>query len=218
MHHTGPPAKQARSLPRNQVKTVMDAWNGYHSIPFRVEDQDKTTFLTEEGRYRYCRAPMGFLASGDAYTHRYDLIVLGIPRLTCSQVKKTSLSQLCLNITTRVSTNELNKKHDVGDPCLTPMAAVITAVPKILFVTLYMAPMAKSVIKPHPRRFKIPNSLFLGTRSWALEKSTYATKSFHLFLAHISTIRQRVKICSMQLLLGWARACSLCGVNHCDNR
>ena len=30
-HHTMPPAKQACSVPRNQVKTVMDAWNSYHS-------------------------------------------------------------------------------------------------------------------------------------------------------------------------------------------
>ena len=81
-HRTVPPAKQAHSIPRNQVKTVMDMWNGYHSIPLHVQDQDKTTFLTEERRHRISRAPMGFVASGNAYTQRYDLIMAGIPRLT----------------------------------------------------------------------------------------------------------------------------------------
>ena len=61
--------------------TCTDAWNGYHAIPIKEEDRHKTTFLTEHGRYRYCRAPMGFLASGDAYTHRYDTIVGDIPRM-----------------------------------------------------------------------------------------------------------------------------------------
>lgn len=81
-HHTVPPAKQARAVPPNTVKTVTDAWNGYHAIPIRQEDRHKTTFITEEGRFRYCRAPMGFLASQDAYTHRYDAIVAGFQRTT----------------------------------------------------------------------------------------------------------------------------------------
>ena len=80
-HHTVPPAQQVRAIPPGQLMTVTDAWNGYHAIPIRQEDRHKTTFLTEYERYRYCRAPMGFLASCDAYTHRYDLIVADIPRL-----------------------------------------------------------------------------------------------------------------------------------------
>ena len=80
-HHTVPPAQQVRAIPPGQLMTVTDAWNGYHAIPIRQEDRHKTTFLTEYGRYRYCRAPMGFIASGDAYTHQYDLIVADIPRL-----------------------------------------------------------------------------------------------------------------------------------------
>ena len=81
-HHTVPPAKQARSMPRNQIKAVTDAWNGYHSIPINAEDRDKLTFITEDGRYRYCHAPMGFLSSGDTYTHRYDLIIANVPWVT----------------------------------------------------------------------------------------------------------------------------------------
>ena len=80
-HHTVPPAQQARAVPKHQIMTVTDAWNGYHAIPIKAEDRHKTTFITEYGRYRYRRAPMGFLASGDAYTHRYDMIVADLPRL-----------------------------------------------------------------------------------------------------------------------------------------
>lgn len=79
-HHTVPPAKQARSIPPGVFKTVTDAWNGYHSIEIRPEDRHKTTFLTEQGRYRYKRAPMGFLASQDAYTERYDAIIADVSR------------------------------------------------------------------------------------------------------------------------------------------
>ena len=79
-HHTIPPAKQARAIPPETHKTVTDAWNGFHSIEIRQEDRHKTTFLTEQGRYRYRRAPMGFLTSQDAYSDRYDRIIADVPR------------------------------------------------------------------------------------------------------------------------------------------
>ena len=34
-----------------------------------------TTFITPWGRYRYKVAPQGFIASGDAYTQRFDAII-----------------------------------------------------------------------------------------------------------------------------------------------
>ena len=59
---------------------MTDAWNGFHSIEILPEDQHKTTFLTEQGRFRYRRASMGFLASQDAYTERFDAIITDVPR------------------------------------------------------------------------------------------------------------------------------------------
>ena len=32
-HHTFSPFLQARSVPAGKKKTVLDAWNGYHSVP-----------------------------------------------------------------------------------------------------------------------------------------------------------------------------------------
>ena len=42
------------------------------------EDREFTTFITPWGRYRYIAAPQGWLASGNAYTHRYDFIAEGV--------------------------------------------------------------------------------------------------------------------------------------------
>ena len=57
----------------------MDAWNGYHSIPLAEEDRHLTTFLTPWGRLRYRVLPQGYLAAGDAYTHRYDQVTRDFP-------------------------------------------------------------------------------------------------------------------------------------------
>ena len=61
---------------------MLDAWNGYHSIPIRKEDRHLTTFITQWGRYRYKTAPQGYIASGDGYTRRYDEIVAHIKNKT----------------------------------------------------------------------------------------------------------------------------------------
>ena len=81
-HHTPSPFHQARSVPPNTKKTVLDAWNGYHSVPIREEDRHLTTFITPWGRYRYKTTPQGYIASGDGYTRRYDALVTDINNKT----------------------------------------------------------------------------------------------------------------------------------------
>ena len=44
------------------------------------ESQPLTTFIMELGRFMYFRMPQGYLASGDAYTHRYDEVIKDIAR------------------------------------------------------------------------------------------------------------------------------------------
>ena len=63
-HHCPSPFHQARAVPRNTRKTILNAWNGYHSVPLREEDRHFTTFITPWGRYRYMTAPQGHIASG----------------------------------------------------------------------------------------------------------------------------------------------------------
>ena len=71
-HYTPTPFEIVSTTPKNKIKTILDAWNGYHSLPLSSSAKDKTTFITEWGRYHYQRAPMCYHASGDAYTRRFD--------------------------------------------------------------------------------------------------------------------------------------------------
>ena len=76
------PFNQALLIPAYTRKTVLDAWNGYHSLPFSLSAQNATTFIIEWGRYCYHRAQQGFHASGDACTQRFDDITIDMPRQT----------------------------------------------------------------------------------------------------------------------------------------
>ena len=81
-HFTRTPFSIVSSIPVNTQKTVLDAWNGYHSLPLSASARNATTFITEWGRYRYKRAPMGHHASGDAYTRRFDDITQDFERVS----------------------------------------------------------------------------------------------------------------------------------------
>ena len=81
-HHTPTPFHVVSVVPNHTKKTVIDAWNGYHSVKLDPESRDATTFITEWGRYRYLCAPQGFHASNDGYTKRFDDITCGFPRVT----------------------------------------------------------------------------------------------------------------------------------------
>ena len=80
-HHTQTPWALVSSVPAKQVKSVLDCWHGYHSVPIAEEDRPLTTFLTPWGTYRYKTCPQGFLSAGDTYTHRMDNIIGHTPRL-----------------------------------------------------------------------------------------------------------------------------------------
>ena len=67
-------------VPPNTKNTVLDAVDGYHSVILDEESQLLTTFITEWGSFMYLRIPQGYLASGDAYTRRYDEVIKDITR------------------------------------------------------------------------------------------------------------------------------------------
>jgi hypothetical protein len=81
-HPTTAPYLQAASIPANTVRTVLDAWQGFHSVPIEPADVDYTQFITPWGRYRYLTVPQGFLAAGDGYTNRFDAITEGMDKQT----------------------------------------------------------------------------------------------------------------------------------------
>ena len=74
-HATDSPFNQVIGVPHNTFRTVLDCWNGYHSVPLKESDRHYTTFITPFGRYRYKVACQGSKAAGDGYTSRYDRIV-----------------------------------------------------------------------------------------------------------------------------------------------
>ena len=81
VHPSKTPFNLAHSVPGDTYKTVFDAWNGYHSVPIHEDDRHYTNFITPFGIYRYCRAPQGFLSSGDGYDRRFQELLAEIERL-----------------------------------------------------------------------------------------------------------------------------------------
>ena len=79
-HLTQSPIAQVMKVPENTYGTTIDTWNGYHSIPLDKDSRDATTFLTPFRRYRYLMNPQGQKVSGDAYTVRYDRILMDFKR------------------------------------------------------------------------------------------------------------------------------------------
>jgi hypothetical protein len=45
------------------------------------ESQELTTFICQEGRFKYLRAPMGLNSTGDEYNRRCDLAIAGVPNV-----------------------------------------------------------------------------------------------------------------------------------------
>ena len=74
-HNTMSPFHQATSVPAGTKNTVVDAWNGYHSVYLDPKCRDLTTFNTPWGWYRYKTTPQGYLGASDAYTERFDKII-----------------------------------------------------------------------------------------------------------------------------------------------
>ena len=79
-HHQFAPFDMVSSIPIHTFKTTVDAHWGFHQVVLDEESLKLTTFITPWGRYQYCRTPMGHCAAPDAYTKRFDDIIVDIPR------------------------------------------------------------------------------------------------------------------------------------------
>ena len=51
-------------------------------MPLAEESKDLTTFLCTLGKFRYTRAPMGFISTGDSYNQRCDKMLHGLNGIT----------------------------------------------------------------------------------------------------------------------------------------
>ena len=76
------------ALPPSEIGTTGNEEDGVRRLewlPCRATppcDKHFTTFITPWGRYRYCSAPEGYVASSDGFTRRFDEIIAHIPNKT----------------------------------------------------------------------------------------------------------------------------------------
>ncbi len=97
----------------------------------------------------------------------------------CRHCRNLSVAYLLYNRTSSFI-KITNKRREIGDPCRTPRAVVITEVQRILFVHLYIATTAANMTIPQPNFFNIVTNFTLSSQSYALENSTKTTNNFFL--------------------------------------
>ena len=106
--HTPSAAINAKRIPGNKFKSTMDCVNGYHGIKLVEADRHKTTFATEWGKFRYRRAPQGYLSSGDSYSRHTDTIMEDCPSTTSDRdflkIVDDIITHFYLSLTYRLST------------------------------------------------------------------------------------------------------------------
>ena len=76
------PFRSAQSVlqsfrPESKYFAKVDLLSGYFQLPLAEQCRDLTCFITEYGRYRYCRGPMGLCATGDSFCQVTDSAIQG---------------------------------------------------------------------------------------------------------------------------------------------
>ena len=62
--------------------STFDCKKGYWQIPLAEESRDLTSFICSLGKFRYTRAPMGFISTDDSYNQRIDKALRGLTGIT----------------------------------------------------------------------------------------------------------------------------------------
>ena len=78
-HVTTKPFDLACKIPDKCIMSQFDCWNGYHSVPVAESDIHFLQFITPWGRYRYRKAPQGYISSGDVYNYKTEKILVDVP-------------------------------------------------------------------------------------------------------------------------------------------
>jgi len=63
--------------------STLDLRSGYHNIPIRVADRDKTAFITRRGCFRYRVMPFGLTCAPSVFQRLMDLVLCGLTYETC---------------------------------------------------------------------------------------------------------------------------------------
>ena len=69
-----------QAIPHDAVYFMkMDSVHGYFQLALAEESSFLTTFLLQQGKFRYLRAPMGLNSSSDEWCCHSDRIITGLP-------------------------------------------------------------------------------------------------------------------------------------------
>jgi len=63
--------------------STLDLRSGYHNIPIREQDRDKTAFITRRGCWRYKVMPFGLTCAPSVFQRLMDLVLCGLSFDTC---------------------------------------------------------------------------------------------------------------------------------------
>jgi hypothetical protein len=66
------------SLSGAQYFSTFDLRSGYHQVPMREEDRDKTAYVTREGTFRFKKMPFGLCNAGATFQRLMDLVMAGL--------------------------------------------------------------------------------------------------------------------------------------------
>ncbi|XP_059084410.1 uncharacterized protein LOC131881541 [Tigriopus californicus] len=79
-HPTKTPAEAVSGFNKDDAYFAkLDLVKGYWQMSLHPDSQHLTTFITPFGRYKFLRAPMGFISTGDSYSYRGDIAMDGLP-------------------------------------------------------------------------------------------------------------------------------------------
>ena len=71
------------SLDGSSWFSTLDLRSGYHNIPIKVTDRDKTAFITRRGCWRYKVLPFGLTCAPSVFQRLMDLVLCGLSYQTC---------------------------------------------------------------------------------------------------------------------------------------
>ena len=63
--------------------STLDLRSGYHNIPIKESDKDKTAFITRRGCFRYKVMPFGLTCAPSVFQRLMDLVLCGLTYETC---------------------------------------------------------------------------------------------------------------------------------------
>ena len=63
--------------------STLDLRSGYHNIPIKESDRDKTAFITRRGCFRYKVMPFGLTCAPSVFQRLMDLVLCGLTYETC---------------------------------------------------------------------------------------------------------------------------------------